>query len=230
MVHRHLHGSLLTLLALSAAAIAACSGGNGGAGTGGDGGHDATSSGGGDAMAIPPDAFALTSLQPGTGGLCSFAQQTTGIEVGVQTGTRPNTVPNGGSQAGAQVAVTCTVHPDNNGYDIDLSVVLAGQGDMHVYSTGAGAVTSSGAMGISATFSRAVGGAAQAFSANDCTLTYTYQTKPISNPTPVAPGRIWAHVSCPDAQSMSDVLLPDGGTAPQQCDAEADFLFENCSE
>ena len=26
------------------------------------------------------------------------------------------------------------------------------------------------------------------------------------------------------------VMLPDGGTGPRQCDGEADFLFEQCSE
>jgi hypothetical protein len=227
--HRHFR-RLLTLLALSAAVIAACSGETPGARTSGDGGNDATSIDGGDAMAIVPDAFAATSIQPGTSGVCSFAQQTAVIDVGVPTGSPPDTVSNGGSQAGAQVNVDCTVHPDNSGYDIDLNVEVVGQGAMHVYSTVAGAVASSGATGISATFSKSVGGSAQSFSATDCTLTYMYQLAPVPNPMPVAPGRIWAHVSCPDAQTMVDVLLPDGGRVPEQCDVEADFLFENCTK
>jgi hypothetical protein len=101
---------------------------------------------------------------------------------------------------------------------------------MHVVSTGSGAVTSSGAMGITATFSESVGGSGQSYSASDCTLTYTYDHNPVPDSSPVAPGRIWAHVSCVDAMAMSSVLLPDGGTVPQTCDAEADFLFENCAE
>jgi hypothetical protein len=185
--------------------------------------------GAGDAPAIPPDAFALTTLQPGTGGLCSLGFQTRLMEVGIATGTHPSTVSNGQLQASAPVNVACTVHPDNNGYDIDLDVELAGQGAMHISSTGAGAVTSSGAMGISATFTKIVGSSGQTFFANDCTFTYTYEMEPISTPTRVAPGRIWAHVSCPDAQGMTDFLV-DGGRVPEQCDAEADFLFENCSE
>jgi hypothetical protein len=236
MANRHLRRSLLTLLALSAAAIAACSGGNG-VGTGGDGGKDTTSSSsggstssGGDAMAIASDAFAVASIQPGTGGLCAFAQQATLLDVGVATSNQPSTVANGGSQAGAKVTVACAVHPHYNGYDIDLNVELVARGALHVFSTGPGAVTSSGGTGISAAFSTTVGGSAQTYSADDCTLTYMYQAAPISNPMPVAPGRIWGHVSCPNAQAMTDVLLPDGGTVPQQCDAEADFLFENCSQ
>jgi hypothetical protein len=178
----------------------------------------------------PPDAFAKTSLQPGMGGLCSFAQQTTLIEVGVPVGMKPDTVPNGGSQAGGQVNVGCTVHPDNGGYDIDLNVELVGQGAMHVYSTGAGAVTASGGTGISADFSKAVGSSGETYSASDCTISYMYMRGTVPDSMPVAPGRIWAHVSCLDAQAMSNVITADGGTVSQTCDAEADFLFENCSE
>jgi hypothetical protein len=177
----------------------------------------------------PPDAFVVTSLQPGQGGLCSFAQQTTLIEVGVAVGMKPDTVQNGGSQAGGQVTVDCSVHPDSGGYDIDLSVELVGQGAMHVTSTGSGAVTSSGATGITATFSKSFGSSGQSYSASDCTLTYKYMRNPVPDSTPVAPGRIWAHVSCLDAMAMSSVITMDGGTVPQTCDAEADFLFENCS-
>jgi hypothetical protein len=180
-------------------------------------------------VAMASDAFTLATLQPGAGGVCAFAQQTTSMEVGVQTGAKPTTVVNGASQAGALVRVACTVHPDHNGYDIDLDVEIAGQGAMHVFSSAPGAVTSSGATGIGATFSQNVGGASQTYSANNCTLMYTYQTKPVPNPMPVAPGRIWAHVSCPDAEAASGVLV-DGATVPFQCDAEADFLFENCAQ
>jgi hypothetical protein len=181
--------------------------------------------------APPADAFALTTLQPGGAGHCSIGSQTTLIEVGVPVGTKPDTVQNGGSQAGGQVSVSCTVHPDSGGFDIDLSVELVGQGAMHVYSTASGAVTTSGAMGISATFSKSVGSAGQSFTASDCSITYTYDHNPINpNITPIDAGRIWGHVSCVDAQANSDVILPDGGTAPQTCDAEADFLFENCSD
>jgi hypothetical protein len=178
----------------------------------------------------PADAFVLTSLQPVKGGLCSFAQQTTLIEVGVPVGMKPDTVPNGGSQAGGQVTVSCTVHSDSGGFDIDLNVELVGQGSMHVYSTASGAVTSSGAMGINGDFSKSVGGSGETYSASDCTLTYVYMRAAVPDSSPVASGRIWGHVSCIDAQTNSNVLLPDGGTAPQTCDAEADFLFENCSE
>jgi hypothetical protein len=179
----------------------------------------------------PADAFAATSLQPGSQPGCSFAQQTSVITVGVATGTEPTTVQNGGSQAGGQVTVSCTVHPDSGGYDIDLHVELVGRGSMHVYSTAAGAVTSNGGMGLSATFTADVQGTGQTYTAmTDCTLTYMYMGGQVPNSTPIAPGRIWAHISCPAAQATSNVLLPDGGTVPQACDGEADFLFENCSE
>jgi hypothetical protein len=37
----------------------------------------------------------------------------------------------------------------------------------------------------------------------------------------IASGRIWAHVDCPNAIN---------GNSGHDCDANADFRFENCSE
>jgi hypothetical protein len=180
--------------------------------------------------AAPAEAYVVTSLQPGGAGVCrEFAQQTTLIQVGVATGTQPTTVPDGGSQAGAQVTVSCTVHPDSGGYDIDLSAELVGQGAISVHSTGSGTVTASGGMGLTATFAKSLGGSGHSYTASDCTLTYMYNRGPVPNMMPIASGRIWAHVSCLDAQAMTDNVI-DGGTVPEVCDAEADFLFENCSE
>jgi hypothetical protein len=115
-----------TLVATLFLATAACKGDDLAEPDGGPQDGAAAHDGGGDAIAIPPDAFAVASLQPGTGGICPFAQQTTAIEVGVQTGTRPSTVSNGASQSGAQVKVACTVHRDNNGYDAVFSRSVLG--------------------------------------------------------------------------------------------------------
>ena len=63
----------------------------------------------------------------------------------------------------------------------------------------------------------------------DCTISFTYQQEAVPDNPPIAAGRIWGHISCPTAQVAGQtVMLPDGGTQNRQCDAEADFLFEQC--
>jgi hypothetical protein len=171
------------------------------------------------------DAFVSASLQPGGAGKCSLGFQTQIFEVGVSTGTQPNTVQDGKSQAGAQVSVSCTVHPDNGGWDLSLFVELHDKGAMQLNSTSP--VMSSGGGGVIASFSRDVGGAGQNYTANDCTISFKYMGENVPNAMPIADGRIWAHVSCPDAMGNS-MFLTDGGSASEECDAEADFLFENC--
>jgi hypothetical protein len=173
----------------------------------------------------PPDAFVAASLQPGGAGKCSIGFQTKIFEVGVATGTQPNTVQNGKSQAGGEVSVSCTVHPDNGGYDLDLFVELHNQGAMQLNSTSP--VMSSGGQGIIGSFTRDVGGAGQTYNSNNCTISFQYMMEPVPNSMPIAGGRIWGHVSCPDAMGNS-MFLTDGGSASDVCDAEADFLFENC--
>jgi hypothetical protein len=173
------------------------------------------------------DAFVSASLQPGGSGMCSIGFQSTIFEIGVATGTQPNTVKDGGSQAGGQVSVSCTVHPDNGGYDLSLFAELHDQGAMQLNSTSP--VMSSGGQGVVGSFTKTVGtSSGQTFTANDCSISFTYMQEPVPNAAPIAGGRIWAHVSCQDAVGNSSFLLPDGGSTNQVCDAEADFLFENC--
>ena len=82
---------------------------------------------------------------------------------------------------------------------------------------GAGAVTLSGGAGIGGTFTRSDG----TYTQSTCSLAFTYQGSAVPAAPPIAAGRIWGHLSCPAAQVS-------GGTG--QCDAEADFLFEQCRE
>jgi hypothetical protein len=58
-----------------------------------------------------------------------------------------------------------------------------------------------------------------------CSVTFSPPGAGASPPSPpVAAGRIWAHLSCPAAQPAIV------GTGPAICDAEADFIFENCGQ
>jgi hypothetical protein len=57
------------------------------------------------------------------------------------------------------------------------------------------------------------------------------QPVPSAVGSPVAAGRIWGHIDCPDAQDSSQhVTGPDGGQEAATCTASADFLFEGCHQ
>jgi len=146
------------------------------------------------------------------------------LNVGSATAGKPTTVQDGGSNGAGNVAVACKVTPSGNGFDIDLNVDQSGtQGaSMTITSpAGQGAVAMSGVTtGISATFTSYSNGGP--YQSNNCTLTFLYQGGPVPVSPPVAAGRIWGHVSCPVAQL--------GGQPGKQCDAEADFLFEQCQQ
>ena len=48
---------------------------------------------------------------------------------------------------------------------------------------------------------------------------------------PIAAGRIWSHLSCPQMASTSGKSkVINGKAVTEACDIEADFLFENCGQ
>lgn len=65
-----------------------------------------------------------------------------------------------------------------------------------------------------------------------CTITYVYDPggsvggvggdKAVPDNPPIAAGRIWGHIKCPNTTTMS----MQGAV----CDAEADFIFEQCQQ
>ena len=89
---------------------------------------------------------------------------------------------------------------------------------------GAGDVTLAGGTSIQATFSDATG----FYVGSGCTIAYMYRGHPVPGPADaVAPGRIWGHLECPAL--VATLQGADGGRASAECEAEADFLFENCA-
>jgi hypothetical protein len=69
------------------------------------------------------------------------------------------------------------------------------------------------------------------YTSDSCTIAFTYDGAPVPLNPPIAPGRIWGHLSCPNAQRGDiSIMSPDGGVTPATCDTEADFLFENCTQ
>ncbi len=180
----------------------------------------------------PPDAFIAAEVGGG-GGACSDlpSPDTTWLPVGTSTADKPTTVADQGSTGNGTATVTCTVHPQGNGFDIELSVDVAGNpgGNISITSPqGEGAVTTSGGTGITASFYSNNRGP---YSESNCKITYTYQGQAVPVSPPIAAGRIWGHIDCPQAVEQGQTTTgPDGGPATIACPASADFLFEQCNQ
>jgi hypothetical protein len=179
----------------------------------------------------PPDAYMAAEV--GGGPDCPFPSPvTTWLPVGTDTADKPTTVTDQGSTASGTASIDCTVHPSGGGFDISLSVSVAGSpgGNVTITSpSGAGAVTTSGGTGITASFYNSVDQGP--YSETNCTISYTYLGAPVPISPPIAAGRIWGHINCPDATSSGMTTTgPDGGATVRQCPASADFLFEQCNQ
>jgi hypothetical protein len=158
---------------------------------------------------------------------CPYAHEDW-VDIGAPSAGRPTTVANGEQTAGALVIVECSVVASGNGFDVILKAGRSGQGSVAISSPpGAGEVTpTGGGAHITARFESAT---LDTYLSSDCSITWTYNGAFVPAAPPVAPGRIWGHLSCPNAISISLMTsLPDGATIHDTCDTEADFLFENC--
>jgi hypothetical protein len=185
-------------------------------GDGGDGGDEAGVAEADAAQPIP-DAFVDAVVGPGTGGpsTCGFASDETFLQIGSPTRTFPTTATSGTDA----VTLSCQVDPNSGGFNIHLRAEIAGVNGGSISVDGL--VTASGGSGIQGAITSATAGT---FTDSNCTIAFTYYGLPVSVASPIAAGRIWGHVDCPDAS-----LSTDGGTV-NACDAYADFLFENCEQ
>ncbi|HEX8796360.1 MAG TPA: hypothetical protein VF765_35660 [Polyangiaceae bacterium] len=185
-------------------------------GSGLDGGSAATSSGG-----SGPDAYVLATLGPGPSGSCSAKMTSTVFALGTASAGHPATVQNGANAGGGVASVSCTVHPNGGGFELQLSAQVGGPlgGSLTI---GPDTVAAFGGQALAVSI--AGGGGALGYSENPCTLTYVYGGQPVPVSTPIAAGRIWGHVSCTNA---GPTLSSD---PPGNCDLEADFLFEQCGQ
>jgi hypothetical protein len=150
------------------------------------------------------------------------------VQIGTATTPSPTPVANGSPWAGAWLGVSCTVSPVGSGFDLQAQVTTGSDRITITSTPGQGAVTpSSGATAIQARFES---GRRGIYSAQDCTIAFAYDGAPVPANPPIASGRIWAHLSCPDAQNSAIVIMmQDGSTTNETCDFEADFLFETCA-
>jgi hypothetical protein len=204
------------LLACSSSSTGGASTGDGGSGSGG-GSSSGSSSGG---QAPPPaDAFVAATVGPGAlATLCPDKTFMPSFALGTATPDKPTTVVNGGAAGSGTATVTCSVIPQGPGFDVSLSASAGGRTFTVQSPAGQGAVQSNGGIGLTMTFSDATG----TYQGNPCTLSYMYMSAPVPVSPPVTAGRIWGHLSCPAAQVQ--------GQAGVQCDTEADFLFEQCTQ
>ncbi len=155
-------------------------------------------------------AYVAATMSSAGGGSCPVAGGAGAfLTIGSGGGGMPTPVTDGSNN----VSVACMVHPSGSGYDVQLTASMSGGGSVSL----SGSVTASGASGVSASFSGSQGGGP--YTDNNCSVAFTYMGSPVQASSPVTAGRIWGHVSCPMAAMGSNT-----------CDAEADFLFENCAQ
>ena len=174
----------------------------------------------------PEDAFVLANVGSSAANplLCS---NSTGTGVFFHIGqTNSSAFPTTQASGENSATIQCRVSSNNGGYDIALSASLPGSSGGAFTLTGH--VDASGGKGLHGIFSST----SDSFASSNCTVTYTYVGLPVKPDQTVSAGQIFGHVDCPDAvtQGTTIINLPDGGTAAETCDADADFLFQNCSE
>jgi len=152
------------------------------------------------------------------------------LQIGTSTGGNPTRVNDGDTQNGSQkVQVKCTVSPSGGGFDVQLQATENGVGTLIITSpAGQGAVSDQGGQNITGVWESQTNGT---YRESDCTISYMYNGSTVPDSPPIASGRIWGHISCPNAQIGGvTAMLPDGGVMDKTCDNEADFLFENCGQ
>jgi hypothetical protein len=177
-------------------------------------------------------AYVLANLSTSLAhpGMCNFGSSMPIVEIGIfdktmpLTDSNPKRVNDGTTQQGrGGVTLDCTVHPSGSTFNVALSAqdentTVGGGGGMTV--TANGVDPSTGATNVTGNFS--FGGVQ--YRDTNCTITYTFNGSQISlanNAPKVAAGRVWAHIDCPNASSQ-------GSGQNNICDANADFVFENC--
>jgi hypothetical protein len=149
---------------------------------------------------------------------CNFSSSTDWLVIGsfpppTNPGQQNTPIPT--ADGNDQVHVACTVSGGGGSFSVNLNASL------DTVNTGGSLVitgnniSAQGGQGLTATFNSQSGGG---YRATGCTLTPPNPGVPNGGAF-IAPGRVWAHISCPMA------TRPDTGST---CDAEADFLFQNC--
>jgi hypothetical protein len=179
----------------------------------------------------PPiaDAFINAYVGPGTGStsVCGYQSDQAFVLIGSPVDPKPTTVTNGDFQAGSgTVNLVCSVDSNSGGFKIRINAQISGMNGGSV--TLSGTVNANGGTGIYGGFTSGQNGT---FIDQNCSITFTYNMEPVPvGGSPIASGRIWGHIDCPNAkESGTSEIADDGGATERTCDGHADFLFENCN-
>jgi hypothetical protein len=182
-------------------------GGGGSAGTGGAGGSA------GSGTVDPADVYLTSTIGPSSKSQpCQIGTVTPELQIGSDTS---------GVQTGTQgTTVTCSVMSSGSGFAVSAEVDAEG-GSFAV----SGAMPSSGTgSGITASLDYGVGGGAPVlYSGTNCSVTLANASTPGFDPSagpPIAPGRVWATLDCPD-------MTVAGQTGV--CEGVVTFRLENCA-
>ena len=159
---------------------------------------------------------------------CNVGSSTHWLLIGMDTGSGiPKTTEDGSNN----VNVSCTVSQTGmDQYNISLTAHLPGSagGTFTVASDPMSPVTSMGGTNLTVDQDTGEQGYGQ-LHGQGCTL--DYMGARASGGQNIAPGRLWAHVSCPVAtDSGTTKQLMDGGTANETCTTSATFLFQDCGQ
>ncbi|WP_394851061.1 hypothetical protein [Pendulispora rubella] len=120
------------------------------------------------------------------------------------------TVEDGTAIDTSQVAVTCTVRPDGDGFYVDAKAEIQGRKGFSVF----GHFTQKGDQKVGAAWSDPSTGV---FRQEDCVAKYDHA------PQNVEKGRVWAQVTCPHAVYVTS------GSTERICQGTSEFRFENCT-
>jgi hypothetical protein len=181
---------------------------------------------------VQPDAFVNAMIGPGSGNaaVCGNGSSQTVVQIGEPTQPEPQTYSNGQYQNGT-VTIECRVDQSGSQFNVQLFAEVDGPSGGSMSATGT-VNPSTGQSSVSASFTSPSLGSTFAQTSN-CTLTFSYNNMSLTgivSGSPIADGRIWGHLSCPNAQqSGTQESTDDGGYTERTCDAEVDFLFQNCN-
>jgi hypothetical protein len=166
-----------------------------------------------DTKATPRMTFTST-VSPGTHKSAECPETGTWFSIGdfgaPTSGIPVRPVDSGSSEQQGTASLTCSVKPEGGGFRVVGLAQLSGAtgGSFSV----SGLFNPSGDQsGISVSLTRS----GSTYKQSDCTATYPDPAQT------VAAGRVWATISCPNAENAS---------AQRVCEAVATFRFENCDQ
>lgn len=177
----------------------------------------------------PPRAFVMLVMSASRAmpGMCvGYPSDTTIMQIGTpgDPNVSPAIQPTRISTGAESVQIVCSVHQTGSTYDVSVQIAQGdvGMGSSSLTVSATGVDPTNGATNVNGTVSNSRAGS---YNSAACTITYsTPGTGVMVDGPSIQPGRIWAHLSCDETTNPAIQT----GSGPSTCDAEVDFIFENC--